>query len=137
MPKDADDAFPPRVELLDQEGTFLIQNKFVEFHVIQDGEVNLEFQFNIHGRPWRLNPYAALVRALEIVGGAYVPMKFVRHDAWQKHLEIMHIENPVEDYMKELLCLRKLYSRTQEDLERERHAARAGRIIDTFPCSIC
>ncbi|TBU23356.1 hypothetical protein BD311DRAFT_868850 [Dichomitus squalens] len=123
--------FPPRIYLHERASRFNTQNKTMEFHAVHDGKVGLEFQFNIPGQPWRLNPYAALVRALEVMGSAYAPVELVATDFPEIGSERSFVENPVEEYMKELLCLRSLYSRTQEDLERERRAAGAGMMTGT------
>ncbi|KAI0659766.1 hypothetical protein C8Q70DRAFT_1053598 [Cubamyces menziesii] len=75
-------------------------------------------QFNIPGKPWRVNPYAVVVRAMENLHGPYAP-DAIFFCTYAEPDKIVPMKNPIQEYEALLLQLRDLYSRTNEDLLRD------------------
>ncbi|KAI0659778.1 hypothetical protein C8Q70DRAFT_94075 [Cubamyces menziesii] len=78
----------------------------------------LNLQFNPPNKPWRVNPYAVIVRAMENLHGPYAP-DAIFFCTYAEPDKIVPMKNPIEEYEALLLQLRDLYSRTNEDLLRE------------------
>lgn len=83
----------------------------------------MEFTFNRGGpgvQP-RVNPFATIVWALEMLGGAYTPpiLFYTERKPEGGYTKPVPMGNPTESYRKLLRELRRLYSRTDEDLRRE------------------
>lgn len=91
---------------------------------------DMEFTFNRgipNGQP-RVNPFATIVWALEMLGGAYTPpiLFYTESKPDGSFTTPVPVGNPTESYRKLLRELRGLYSRTDEDLQRECRAGKKG-----------
>ncbi len=91
---------------------------------------NMEFTFNRGGRggQLRVSPFATIVWALEMLGGAYTPPILFYTERRPKggFTKPVPMENPTESYRKLLRELRRLYSRTDDDLRKECRAMSEG-----------
>ncbi|KAJ8468824.1 hypothetical protein ONZ51_g9395 [Trametes cubensis] len=119
------DSFPPKLVLPPQllcrnlgDRTSYLEVELPSTSDNQTPVFELALRFNFPGQTWRVNPYAIMVRAMEMLHAPYPPDDIFFCD-YPTSDRVIHMENPIGKYEALLLELRTLYSRTNEDLLRQ------------------
>ncbi|KAI0326119.1 hypothetical protein GY45DRAFT_1329364 [Cubamyces sp. BRFM 1775] len=109
---------PQQVLLRQRRGNGHLPMDFPSSHATQSPIFELKLQFN---RPdlCRINPYAVMVRAMEIFNGPFTPPDYFFGEKPADETVVHYARNKIPEYEALLLHLRQLYSRTAEDLARE------------------
>ncbi|KAJ8468826.1 hypothetical protein ONZ51_g9397 [Trametes cubensis] len=109
---------PQQVLLSQRRGDGHLPMDFPSSHATQPPIFELRLQFN---RPdlCRINPYAVMVRAMEVFNGPFTPPDYFFREKLASETVVHYARNKIPEYEASLLRLRQLYSRTAEDLARE------------------
>ncbi|KAI0718743.1 hypothetical protein C8T65DRAFT_637953 [Cerioporus squamosus] len=102
------DTFPPQLHMISEpyRSHFVhTREPFLPTEFLP--ERGLEVLFNASGVPWRVNPYAILVKAMNLTVPAYIPMK-ISASRYNLDEKIVHMSNSIETYRNLLFSLIKL-----------------------------